>query len=674
MLAAGLFLPTAAARAAEALTNAAQILSLAATQAAQAFPVRLRGVVVDDSEPRDRAVILQDASASIYLFARTNLFAPFHRQDVLEISGVTSQGEFAPCVRADDVKKSGGGADATARPVNYQQLITGSQDAQFVEISGVVRQCQTPATNVDAFRMLLATDGGPVPVRVSVSQFPLIKEDAEVTVRAVCLYQFNLRRQALNPVLQVPRGVSVQINRPPPAAPFDEPVRPLASLLQYSPGFSLNHRIHVNGVVTRSQPGALVWIRDESSGLRIQVHQGDILQPGDRIDVLGFRSYGASAPVLEDAIFRKTGTMPPPVPLMISNPPDAYDHQDDLVSLDAELTDLQPVLDGLVLNLKQQGTVFKALLKQPFVHSAAWQPGSRVRVAGICDVTYDSARPVMGVWHPQSFQVLLRSTDDLTVLKSPPWWTAQHITLLLGIFAGGLLVVSGAVMLLARRRLNEQARRRAMAEAEFAAILSERNRLAREIHDTLAQGLTATAVQLQLVKIHAKEVSATTVQHLDLAQKMVRESLEEARNSIWNMRPQVLETGDLADALKNILQSLAEGVVAETRFEVAGRPRRLPAVIENNVLRLGQEAITNAVKHSRARSIRVKLEFAEHFFAFTVADDGGGFDPARPPRSDGGFGLVGMHERAKELNGTLKIVSAAGQGTEINLFIPLLGE
>jgi signal transduction histidine kinase len=359
---------------------------------------------------------------------------------------------------------------------------------------------------------------------------------------------------------------------------------------------------------------------------------------------------------------------------MISNPPDAYDHQDDLVSLDAELTDLQPVLDGLVLNLKQQGTVFKAMLKQPFAHSSAWQPGSRVRVAGICDVTYDSARPVMGVWHPQSFQVLLRSTDDLTVLKSPPWWTAQHITLLLGIFAGGLLVVSGAVMLLARRRLNEQSRRRAMAEAEFAAIISERNRLAREIHDTLAQGLTATAVQLQLVKIHAKDVSATTVQHLDLAQKMVRESLEEARNSIWNMRPQVLETGDLAAALKNILQSLAEGVVAETHFEVAGRARRLPAVIENNVLRLGQEAITNAVNHSRAQSIRVKLEFAEKFFTFTVADDGGGFDPAHPPRSDGGFGLVGMQERAKELNGKLKIVSAAGQGTEINLFIPLLGE
>jgi signal transduction histidine kinase len=237
--------------------------------------------------------------------------------------------------------------------------------------------------------------------------------------------------------------------------------------------------------------------------------------------------------------------------------------------------------------------------------------------------------------------------------------------------AGAALVASGVVMFMAHHRLNEQARRRAMAEAEFAAILSERNRLAREIHDTLAQGLTATSVQLQLVNIHANGASITLIHHLDKAQQLVRDSLEEARNSIWNMRSQVLESGDLATALKNILEQLSEGSSRKTHFQVTGSSRRLPAMVENNVLRLGQEAITNATKHARAENITVLLEFGEKHFLLRVADDGQGFDPDRPPSSEGGFGLIGMQERARELNGKLDVRTLPHQGTEISLWIPL---
>lgn len=660
------------------LTNAAEVLNLTAAEAAQAQPVRLRGVVVDESDPHERALILADQTAGIYLLAATNLFAPYHRNDVLEVQGFTSSGEFAPCVHVVKARKLGMAAPPPARPATFQQLITGSLDAQFVEITGVVRRCW-PAVNPDfdnTWRIVLAADGGTIPVRIPLPQDQRIQVDAEVAVQAICLYQFNQKRQALSPVLQVPRGVSVRINKLSPDDPYAAPVRSSVSLLQYSHEIPYGHRIHVRGVVTRSQPGSLVWIRDGASGLRIQVSQTDDLLPGDEIDVLGFPGYGSSSPVLEDAIYRKIGSSAPPTPLTLTNSLEAYDHQDDLVSMEAMLKDIQPVINGLVLTLEQNTTVFKALLKLPLnpTKSSAWQPGSLVRVAGICDVIYDDTKPVMGIWHPQSFQILLRSPADLTVLKTPPWWTAEHVILLLFFFAAASLVVSGGVMLLARRRLNEQTRRRAMAEAEFSAILSERNRLAREIHDTLAQGLTATSVQLQLVKIHANGASAPMHQHLDKAQQLVRDSLEEARNSIWNMRSQVLETGDLVGALKNILRQLAEGIIPETQFEVTGRERRLPTILENNVLRLGQEAITNAVNHSKAKRICVTLRFDEKNFSLVVADDGQGFDPANPPPSEGGFGLVGMQERANELNGILQIRSAPRQGTEVHLDIPLVGE
>jgi signal transduction histidine kinase len=657
------------------LTNAAQILDLSASQASLDIPVQLHGVVVDESAPREHAVILADESGGIYVFAATNLFAPFHRKDVLDIKGVTSAGQFAPCVRATEVRKVGWTNPPPPRPATYQQLITGALDAQYIKIRGVVRECWPARPGDDTWRIVLFADGGIIPVRVPLPQDPQVQVDAEVTIEAVCLYEFNQRRQAISPVLQVTHGVSIQVNKPAPSNPYAAPIRSSASLLQYSHEIPYGHRVHVRGVVTCSEPGSLVWIRDESSGLRIQTRQTDELHPGDEIDVLGFPGYGSSIPILEDAVYRKIGMLPSPPPFALTNPLEAYDHQDDLVSIKARLTEIQPVLNGLVLNLMQSNTVFKAVLNLSLNSRQlpSWQPGSWVRVVGICDVIYNSSTPVMGIWHPQSFQILLRSPADLVVLEAPSWWTATHLMFLLSIFAGGSLGVAGGVALLARRRLNEQARRRTMAEAEFAAILAERNRLAREIHDTLAQGLAATSVQLQLAKVHMNGVAGPARQHLEVAEELVRNSLEEARNSIWNMRPQVLETSSLSGALKSILEKLSEGVLRETHLDVTGRERRLAAVIETNILRIGQEAIANAVNHAAAHTLHVKLHFGEKDFSLIVSDDGKGFDPNNPPPSKGGFGLVGMRERARALNGKLTIHAAPNQGTQVNLWVPLAG-
>jgi signal transduction histidine kinase len=280
----------------------------------------------------------------------------------------------------------------------------------------------------------------------------------------------------------------------------------------------------------------------------------------------------------------------------------------------------------------------------------------------------------MGVWQPQSFQLLIRSPADLVVLSAPPWWTPQRVIYALGFVCAGLLIASGAGMSLTRRRLNEQAHRRQMAETEFSAILTERNRVAREIHDTLAQGLAATSVHLRLAKKQTATDLVSLEHHLDVAQQLVRDSLEEARNSIWNMRSQVLETGDLSSALDGILKQMADGTELKPTLEITGRPRRFAPVIENNLLRIGQEAITNAARHAQAKQLNVVLDFGAKQFRLTVRDDGAGFDPAKPPASSGGLGLVGMRERASELKGALQIRSEPGQGTEVILTVPLSGE
>src|SRR5262249_41486891 len=153
-----------------------------------------------------------------------------------------------------------------------------------------------------------------------------------------------------------------------------------------------------------------------------------------------------------------------------------------------------------------------------------------------------------------TFQLWLRSPSDVVTIKEPPWWTPRRVILVLVMVTVGAVAITGFVVWLGRRHICEQARARVVARAGFAAILFERNRLAREIHDTLAQGLAATSVQLRLAKKQVSGASEQLEHHLDAAQNLVRGSLQEARNSIWNMRSHVLETGDLAAALGGILE------------------------------------------------------------------------------------------------------------------------
>jgi len=662
--------------AAQTITNTAAIRALNSAEAAAARPARLRVVVIDRAYPVARAMVVADDSGGLYVLAASNLFGHFQRGDLLELSGVTDPGQFAPILKTATAKKIGTAPLPAPLPVSYHQMMTGSQDAQWVELSGIVQSYNPAAVPGKSERIILAVDGNPVHVNCVGPQNSDLAVDAEVRVRGICFYQFNQKRQFLNPILSVPPNIPIRVEKPAPAEPFAAPVRSADSLLQFSPGLNSDHRVHVRGVVTHSQKDGVVWIRDDSAGLRLQLQDDVHLQPGDVVDALGFPKYGLASPILEQVIFHRLGATNPPVPIALTSPKNVFDYEDELVSLTAELKDFTPVLEGVVLTLQSGDTEFKAVLKAPaqVARLLNWQRSSRVRVAGICSVTYNDTKPLIGYWYPQSFQLLLRSPADLTVLKAPPWWNTERLTYALAAASLALLATVGVISLLARKRLGEQQQQRAMAEAEFAAILSERNRVAREIHDTLAQGLTATSFQLRLAKRHAAAADPTWTQHLDAAQDLVRGSLAEARNSIWNMRSQVLETHDLPGALENILKQMTDGSECAGEFKVTGSPRRLAPVIENNLLRVGQEAITNAIRHGRARHVRVQLDFGDKQFRLGVQDDGGGFDASHTARSKDGFGLVGMQERAKAMNGEVQVRSTPGSGTEIVLKIPLSGE
>jgi DNA-binding NarL/FixJ family response regulator/signal transduction histidine kinase len=204
---------------------------------------------------------------------------------------------------------------------------------------------------------------------------------------------------------------------------------------------------------------------------------------------------------------------------------------------------------------------------------------------------------------------------------------------------------------------------RLYAASRGLGVAEERNRLAREIHDTLAQSLLTLTFQLRAARglIDSEPEHATG--ELLSAEANARSALEEARRSVWNLGPAALETGSLVEALQGETEPRRAGMPC--RLIVSGAPRPLTADVQLALLRVTQEAIANARKHARCTRVEVRLEFREDAVTLAIADDGQGFDPAaigRDPTPSGGFGLSSMAERLKHLGGKLDIDSGLGNG------------
>jgi signal transduction histidine kinase len=234
-----------------------------------------------------------------------------------------------------------------------------------------------------------------------------------------------------------------------------------------------------------------------------------------------------------------------------------------------------------------------------------------------------------------------------------------HFYQALWFYALLLALIVGMVVLVQKLRLSR-------AEREFKAVLGERTRIAREIHDTLAQGYVGISVQLEvlaeLLKISKVEAAA---KHLDLTRDYVREGLADARQSIWALRSQDSGETTLPVRLRRLAESAA-GAGLEASFSVYGAYRPLPPGTEQEILRIAQEAIHNVKKHAQATTLTVQLEYRPGEIALEVRDDGKGFDAAAATLA-GQYGLTGMKERAKAIGGALEITSESGGGTTVRL-------
>ncbi len=638
------------------LTHADQIRRLSPEQAGQGYPVRVRGVVTMDAPAPD--FVVQDQTAGIYVEGDAAARFPHVLGQLVEIDGLTGPGKFAPVIREQKLRVVGQGVLPKATLFPFRELADGQQDSQWVQVRGIVRSTSIDPASWREMTLALrvASGGGEFNVRVPISHEQDFSSwvDSDILVEGVCGSLYNINRQLTGILFYVPRVSFIKVEAAAPEVP-------LSALLRFSPGEGERHRVRVRGVVGYQQPGHALFVQSEGKALRVLTEQDLPLEIGDRVDVVGFPAMGESAPILQDAVIHRLGLGQPPEPVEfdIDVPWEQYDGA--VVTTRAKLLNRQASTDGTRFLLQRGDLIFDATLQPGSAedHLASIPLNSEVRITGICLVRSG------GLWRiPQSFRMLLRSTQDVRVLKTPSWWNLRHTLWVLGVTAAILFIVMAWVVVLGRRLREQMAVIR--QKLRTGAVLEERNRIARELHDTLEQELAGITMQLDLAVDCFQQAPRVTQQALETARNMSRHSMIEARRSVWDLRCQLLEDGDLVSALTQIVQPLAPPDRVNIEVAIKGSPVRLPGPIEMNLLRIGQEAVANAVKHGKATQVAIELRYAPTSACLQVSDNGQGFAASEGSRA-GHFGLLDMRERAQSMGSELKVQSEPGRGTRISV-------
>lgn len=649
-------------------TNTHQIRQLSPEEASRGHPVRVRATVTGRGAFRS-GYFVQDETGPIYV-ATTRSSEVLKPGQVLDIEGVTVSGRYA--IQIKDAKRTvvGHGELPLPRRLTYEQLESGMEDCQYAEIEGVIRRTDVSVPRTPFRALVLAMGHGLVEVSVrsaeTGNQGHLV--DARVRLRGVISGRFNDKGRWAGARLFVSSLADMHIERPAPEQPFDMPLRRIHTLLQWDLSHTRGHRVKVRGVVTHFHPGETLYVRELQSGLLVQTRETQAVTPGDIVEVLGFPALGSYSSVLEDAVFRRVGRAPEPVPI------EATPEQLLSGALDAGLVAVQGTLLESVrrrgertLVVQADNVVFNAQVEQAAEDEQAEQfsPGSVLKLTGICAIQETT---IDGVHlRPKSFSLLVRSPADIRILRSPSWWTPGRLLKTLALVSAAAVAGYGWVWLL-RRRVRHQTQ---LIEHKIQreAVMEERTRIAQEFHDTLEQELTGVALQLEAAASQAGGLPVS--RQLEVAHRLLQRSQAEVRSSVWDLRRPALEAGGLTVALKETALQLRNGSAVALRYEVEGEPRRLPALTEHHLLRIGVEAVTNALKHAHAGVIRVELVYQADALRLRVQDDGGGFAIAEARGcSQGHFGLVGMQERAEKIGAQFTVESLPGQGTRIEIRVP----
>jgi signal transduction histidine kinase len=697
--------------AAEPLTPIADIRALSREAAAQARPVRVRGVVTwQDQRERFTA---QDDTGGVWVSVAEarrrqlwqgddTIIAQVREGIEVEIEAVSDPGGFAPVLLPRTLRIVGEKPLPRPRPMEPASFFSGADNTLRIEVRGVVSGFEFVAggcvLRMDAVPGAFTVEGTHAAV-----PDPTSLVDAEVRVRGVAAAGFNTRGEQTNVRVMVNLVDDVIVEKSAPASPFAAPLVPLDRLLAFRPEPATPHRVRTEGTVTFAAPGQFFFLQEGNRVVRVETRSEVALQSGDRVEAAGFVEMTRAVGVLGGAEVRKIGTRSVPPAVVISPEkvmalnaaasfsglaPRPHDFDGHLIRFRARLLGGSTVPEGNPpwrrLTLEQGNLIFGALLFGTRTAALdALQPGSELEVTGFVQLEHAEVSRILQRFKPVRLDVLLRSPADVKIVRAPSWWTAQR---LLGVIAVGVLALGGALLWVGqlRRQVRRKAQQLAIemharrdAAIDFQATMRERNRLAANLHDTLLQTMDGLGFQLDAcdAKITALQESATAGASMQVARRMLDHAANELRSSVWALRSLPMQGLALPKMLASLADKAGAGHDARIEMRTEGDLSSVPDFVSGNLLLAAQEALHNALKHGRPRLVTIEARPAteqEGWIELSVRDDGAGFTlGAQAGPAQGHFGLVGMRERMERLGGTLRIESRPGRGTTLTFRAPL---
>jgi signal transduction histidine kinase len=663
---------------AEELRTVEAVRELTVAQTEQKIPVHLRGVVTFFDEQLYSRFI-QDATAGIYLQFPANIGPPtLIPGQLVEVTGTCSPGEYAPVVAVDHVQTVGEAPLPAPKAVTYEQLASGVEDSQFVEITGIVRSARL-LENSQYNLIEIVTGGGRL--LVYAKKLPVSKSDelldSTVRVRGVCSTKFNHKRQLFAIQLMVPRPEDLEIIIPAAKAPFAITARPIGSLLQFAPQETYGHRVKVAGTVIYYAPGEGMFLQSGEQGVEVQTKERAPLKLGDRVEALGFVSQGEYTPLLQDAIYRivSSGQPLPPASLTVDEVLKG-NHDCRLIQVTARVLDRALHGSEQYLILQDGSFIFHAYLKQAEGEDAfaGLQNGSRVAATGVCQI--DPGEWVAGdAWRAKSFSIQLRSAADVVLLKAPPWWTLRRVLWLAGVLWFATMAAFGWAAVLRRqvaertRQLEIQIQERQRAERR-REIEQERARVAHDLHDDLGAGLTEVNMLSSLVKSPATSAEEKQ-RYLDDLNETARRMVSSLDEIVWAVNPRNDTIASLASYFGSYAQRLLDLAGVSCGLDIAeDLPEHpLDPKFRQEIFFAFKEALTNVVRHAHATQVWLRISVRKRNLRVEVADNGRGFHLSGQPA--GSDGLANIKERLKNLGGVCDILSDTKTGTIVRFSAPL---
>ena len=663
------------------VTNAVELKRLVLESREEGRPFEITCTALKPRRDKSEQVLVRAGENAFTIFPLETGSTTFSAGDLLRIKGVVRtkyDGDFGPI--ADSVERLAPGPKPEPVPCQPEDIYSGRRLYDLVRVRGTVIDAFRDETNPDYCFIVLAYGAD----TLYCSSFNLGDTDlsslvdAHVAIDGLCFR--HTTRSPRNPLryeIAIERADDITVLNASPDDPFNVPIldSDVYEICHPAPDSPRRKRL-VGTVAAVWRKNRVLLRKADGTCSLVDLLENNPPPVGETIEAAGLPETDFYHLNLSRAIWRKTGATP------VDDPPPEE------VTVDRILADAagRPKYDityhsrvirvtGTVSNLptRDDADVMHLTCGEYLVPVAVGNAreaiddlllDSTVEITGVCIMETENWRPQEPFPHVKGMSVVLRRASDLRILSKPNWWTIGKSLAVIGSLLAVIAVIliwNAVLRRLVTRKGHELVREQIRNErARLKA--EERTRLAVELHDTISQNLTGISMQIDAATNLIDRNVEKSLRHLAVASRTLDSCRSELRNCIWDLRHGALDAVDMDDAIRGALASRIGDTNLIMRFSVSRA--RFSDNFAHALIQIVRELATNAVLHGRARNLRVAGALENERLLVSVVDDGTGFDPANCPGIDKGhFGLQGIRERLKSLNGTITIDSAPGRGT-----------